>query len=110
MIDDLISIVDFDLMAGAEFIIIIGIVATVSAITNLVIYKKYKDDKMLLRTKVSMLLGISGLLYGGSWYFINLQLNLDWPMSKLTLENIIIFSIISSVTTYFWWFVFDNKE
>ena len=48
MIDDLISIVDFDLMAGAEFIIIIGIVATVSAITNLVIYKKYKDDKILL--------------------------------------------------------------
>ena len=66
MLDDLISIIDFDLMAGAEFIIIVGIIATISAITNFVIYKKYKEDKILLRTKISMLLGISGLLYGGA--------------------------------------------
>jgi hypothetical protein len=50
MLDDLISIIDFDLMAGAEFIIIIGIVAIVSTITNFVVYKKYKEDKMLLHT------------------------------------------------------------
>lgn len=110
MLDDLISIIDFDLMAGAEFIIIIGIVAIVSTITNFVVYKKYKEDKMLLRTKISMLLGISGLVYGGTWYFIDLQLNIDWPMSKLTIENILLFSIISSVATYFWWFVFDDKK
>lgn len=110
MLDDLISIIDFDLMAGAEFIIIIGIVATVSAITNFVIYKKYKEDEILLRTKISMLLGISGLLYGSAWYFINLQLNLDWSISKLTIENIILFSIISNVATYFWWFVFGNTK
>ena len=110
MLDDLFSIIDFDLMAGAEFIIVISIVATISAITNFVICKKYKEDKILLCTKISMLLGISDLLYGGAWYFVNLQLNLDWPMSKLTIENILLFSIISSVATYFWWFVFDNTN
>lgn len=110
MLDDLISIIDFDLMVGAEFIIIVGIIATISAIINFIIYKKYKEYKILLRTKISMLLGISGLLYVGAWYFINLQLNLDWPMSKLTIENTMFFSIISSVATYFWWFVFDNKK
>lgn len=110
MLDNLLSIIDFDLMAGAEFIIIIGIVATVSAIINFVIYKKCKEDKILLRTKITMILGISGLLYGGAWYFLNLQLNLDWPTSKLTIENTMFFSIISSVATYFWWFVFDNKK
>lgn len=110
MLDDLLSIIDFDLMAGAEFIIVIGIIATISAITNFAIYKKYKEDKILLRTEISMFLGISGLIYGGAWYFINLQLNLDWPMSKLTIENILLFSIISSVATYFWWFVFDNTK
>ena len=102
MIDDLFSIIDFDLMAGAEFIIVIGIVATISAITNFIIYKKHKEDMILLCTKIFMLLDISGLLYGGAWYFINLQLNLDWPTSKLTIENTILFSIISSVATYFW--------
>lgn len=110
MLDDLLSIIDFDLMAGAEFIIVIGIVATISAITNFIIYKKYKEDMILLRTKIFIFLGISGLLYGGAWYFINLQLSLDWPMSKLTIENTMFFSIISSVATYFWWFVFDNKK
>ena len=93
MLDDLLSIIDFDLMAGAEFIIIVGIVATISAITNFIIYKKYKKDKILLCTKIFIFLGISGLLYGGAWHFINLQLNLDWPMSKLAIENIILFSL-----------------
>lgn len=82
----------------------------ITLIAIFVIYKKCKEDKILLRTKTTILLGISGLLYGGAWYFINLQLNLDWPMSKLTIENIILFSIISSVATYFLWFVFDNKK
>ena len=40
MLDDLLSIIDFDLIAGAEFIIIVGIIATISAITNFIIYKK----------------------------------------------------------------------
>lgn len=110
MLDDLLSIIDFDLMAGAEFIIMIGIIATVSAITNFIIYKKHKEDKILLYAEISMLLDISGLLYGGAWYFIDLQLNLDWPMSKLTIENIILFSIVSSVATYFRWFVFDSTK
>ena len=48
MLDDLLSIIDFDLMAGAEFISIVGIIATISAIINFIIYKKYKEDKILL--------------------------------------------------------------
>ena len=53
-------------MAGAEFIIVISIVATISAITNFIIYKKHKEDTILLRTKIFIFLGMSGLLYGGA--------------------------------------------